>query len=93
MADMYIKCKNCGYKEVLNKQFFLKIIGGAVTGFGFWAWVSFLFAGTGFALAICVAIVAGGVALAAFSNEIVQWVSERYDCPNCGRQDWMMVKE
>ena len=92
MSDPFIVCKHCGHRETLNKTFFVKIIGGAVSGFGFWAWVSFLFAGTGFAMAICIAIVMGGVAIAAYSDEISQWVSERYDCPVCGRREWKVEK-
>lgn len=92
MATMYIKCKHCGYNETLNKRLFVKVIGTAVSGFGFWAWVSYLFAGTGFALAICIAIVTGGIAIAAFSNEIAEWVSKRYECPQCKKQNWHVVK-
>lgn len=93
MADMYIKCKNCKHKETLNKRFFVKAIGGAFAGGGFYAWVAYIFAGTGFAMAICVAIIAGGVAMAAFSDEIAEWVSKKYDCPRCKRRVWMVVKE
>ena len=57
---MKIRCKNCGYKEKVNKDLFLKVIGGAVTGGGFWAWISYLLAGTGFALPLCIAIMVGG---------------------------------
>ena len=88
---MHIRCKQCGYKEEINKRFFVKILGGAVAGFGYYAWVAYLFAGTGLALAICIAIVTGGVAIAAFSNEIAEWVSSRYDCPSCKRRDWEVV--
>jgi hypothetical protein len=91
--EMYMKCKICSHRETLDKRFFLKIVGGAVAGFGFWAWVSFLFAGTGLALPICIAIVAGGVGIAAYSNEIAEWVSARYDCPHCGARNWSVVKE
>ena len=56
---MYIRCKRCGYKETINKRFFFKILGGAVSGFGFYAWVAYIFVGTGLALPICCAIVAG----------------------------------
>ena len=90
---MVIKCSACGYKETLNKRFFVKILGGAVSGFGFWAWVAYFFAGTGLALPICVALVTGGVAIAAFSDEIAEWVSSRYDCPNCGSRDWIVRKK
>ena len=93
MAEMYLKCNCCYYKETLNKRFFVKILGGAVSGFGFYSWVAYLFAGTGFALAICVAIVTGGVAMAAFSDEIAEWVSSRYECPVCHQKDWKVVKE
>ena len=38
------------------------ILGGsAVSGFGFYSWVTYLFAGTGFALPICATLVVGGV--------------------------------
>lgn len=90
---MYIKCKNCSHKETLDKRFILKVLGGAFAGGGFWAWVAYFFAGTGFALPICIALVTGGVALAAFSNEIAVWVSSRFDCPNCNKRDWTVVSE
>ncbi len=90
---MYLKCKRCSYKETINKRFFVKVLGGGVSGFGFYAWVAYIFAGTGFALPICIAIVTGGIAIAAFSNEIAEWVSSRYECPNCKAKDWTIVEE
>ena len=90
---MLLKCKRCSYKEPINKRFFVKILGGGVAGFGFYAWVAYIFAGTGFALPICIAIVTGGIAIAAFSNEIAEWVSSRYECPNCKQKDWTIVDE
>ncbi len=90
---MFIKCENCGHKERLNKELFVKILGGTVAGFGFWAWVSFLFAGTGFALAICIAIVTGGVAIAAYSTEIAAWLSKNYNCPICNHKNWTIVEK
>lgn len=85
---MKIKCKQCGHVEKVNLQFFVKALGGGAVGFGSWAWVAYLFAGTGFAIPICIAIVAGGTALAAFSNEIVRWVRKKYPCPKCGARKW-----
>lgn len=85
---MKLVCKTCGHKETVNKKFFVKVLGGAVAGFGFWSWVAFIFAGTGFALPICVAIVTGGVAVAAFSDEIAEWASKMFPCPKCGSRDW-----
>ena len=75
---MYIKCKKCGHREEVKKELFVKIIGGAMPIGGFWAWVTYFFAGTGFALAICSAMVVGGVALLVFKDEIVEFLSERY---------------
>ena len=67
----------------------MKIIGGAMPIGGFWAWVTYLFAGTGFALAIVIAIIAGGTAMLVFKDEIVKWlVNKRYKCPKCGAVDW-----
>ncbi len=64
-----------------------------MTAGGFWAWVAFLFAGTGLALPICIAIVTGGVAIAAFSDEIAEWVGKKYPCPSCQRKKWIVLKE
>ena len=55
----YVKCKCCGYKEEANKTFFLKVMGGSFVGGGFTAWVTYFFAGTGFAFGVCVAILCG----------------------------------
>lgn len=85
---MKIKCKKCGHVETINKHFFVKALGVGAAGFGFWAWVSFLLAGTGLALPICAAIVLGGAGIAAFSNEIVEWASKKYPCPKCGAKSW-----
>ena len=87
---MQIVCKECGHSETVNKRFFVKVIGAAVTGLGYWAWVAYLFAGTGFAMPICIAIMTGGVAIAAFSDQITKWVSERYPCPRCKNKSWKM---
>lgn len=89
---LYIVCKNCGHYEEVNSRLFAKIIGGAVAGFGYWAWVSFLFAGTGLAMPICIAIMAGGVAIIAFAEQIVGWINKMYACPKCGRKVWVTAK-
>lgn len=89
---MKIRCLDCGHSEDVDLDFFVKIIGGATAGFGFWAWVSFLFAGTGFAMAICIAIIVGGGAMLAYKNEIVDWiVNKQYECTGCGGQRWAAV--
>jgi hypothetical protein len=72
-----IKCLNCGRSEEVTLDLFAKILGVATAGFGYWAWVSFLFAGTGFAMAICIAIMAGGAATLVFKDEIVDWIVNR----------------
>ena len=86
--QMYIVCKHCGHYEEINAKLFAKIIGTAVTGLGYWAWISFLFAGTGFAMPLCIAIMAGGIALVAFSDEIIEWMNKNYECPNCKHKTW-----
>lgn len=86
---MRIKCLDCGHTEEVNLDLFVKIIGGATTGFGFWAWVSFLFAGTGFAMVICIAIIVGGAAMLTYKNEIIDWlISKGFACKGCGGQKW-----
>jgi hypothetical protein len=67
---MRIKCLDCGHSEEVTVDLFVKLIGGVTAGFGFWAWTSFLFAGTGFAMAICIAIIGGGAAMLAYKDEI-----------------------
>ena len=49
---MEIKCRNCYHVETVNISFFVKIIGGALPIGGFWAWTTYLLAGTGLALPI-----------------------------------------
>ena len=89
---MRIKCRDCGFSEEVNLDLFVKILGGATAGFGFWAWTSFLFAGTGFAMAICIAIITGGAALLAYKDEIIDWIAnEGYECDSCGSQNWTAV--
>ncbi len=86
---MKIRCKKCGHFEETNLGLFVKIIGGAMPLGGFWAWVTYLFAGTGFALPIVIAIITGGVAMLVFKDEIVGWImNSGYQCPKCHAVDW-----
>ncbi len=86
---MKIKCSNCGFTEETSLDFFVKIIGGAMPLGGFWAWSVYLFAGTGFAMAIVIAIITGGTAMLIFKDEIVEWIiDKRYKCPKCGAVEW-----
>ena len=89
--DVYLRCKSCGHKELMNKEFVAKVAGIAVTAFGCKAWIGFLFAGTGFAFVICAAIVAGGVAMLAYADDIVLWFAERYECPECKARRWELI--
>jgi hypothetical protein len=87
-----IRCLDCGFSEEVNLDFFVKVLGGATAGFGFWAWTSFLFAGTGFAMAICIAIIAGGAAMLTYKDEIIDWIAnEGYECDSCGKKNWTAV--
>ena len=86
---MTIKCRKCGHTEETCLSLFVKIIGGAMPIGGFWAWVTYLLAGTGLAFPIVVAMITGGVAILIFKDEIVNWiVNSGYKCPNCGASDW-----
>lgn len=86
---MKIKCQKCGNVEETNLDFFVKLIGGALPFGGLWAWTAYLFAGTGLALPICIAIIAGGVGTLVFKDQIVNFILEKgYKCEKCGGQDW-----
>jgi uncharacterized membrane protein len=86
---MKIKCKNCGNTEKATVELFVKIIGGAMPVGGFYAWTAYLFAGTGFALPIVLAIIGGGVGILFFKDEIVKWIINRkYKCLRCGSVSW-----
>ena len=81
--------QNCGHTEKTSLGLFVKIIGGLMPIGGYYAWVVYLFAGTGFAMPIVVAIISGGTAMLAFKDEIVQWIANRgYKCASCGRASW-----
>ena len=89
---MRIKCTKCGHAETTDKDFFVSLIGGAMPIGGFWAWTTYLFAGTGFAMVIVVAIIGGGVAMLAFKEEIVEWIiNQDYKCKLCGRSNWVSL--
>lgn len=90
---VYLRCKNCQHKEIMDKDLVVKIAGVAVTAFGFKAWVGFLFAGTGFAFPICAAIFAGGLAMLTYKDKIIAWLAERYECPECHAKNWELVPE
>ena len=88
---MYLKCKKCGHKEETSMSLWSKIIGTALPAGGFYAWVTYLFAGTGFAIEIVIAMIAGGIGLLVFKNDIIKWISnKKYNCPKCGKIDWLL---
>lgn len=91
---MEIVCKSCGHTEETNKDFFVKLIGGAMPVGGYWAWTTYLFAGTGFAMGIVLAIIGGGVAMLIFKDEITEWVvSQGFKCTSCGEVSWEPMTE
>ncbi|WP_154479261.1 hypothetical protein [Helicobacter pylori] len=89
----YLKCKSCGHKEETSLKFFVRVIGAALPAGGVAAWTTYLLAGTGFALPICVAIIIGGVATLAFQDEIIEWLADKgYKCEKCGKSSFVMSK-
>ncbi|WP_212749345.1 hypothetical protein [Acinetobacter sp. CIP-A165] len=92
---MKIRCRSCGHSEPVNKELLLTVIGGAMAGAGFFAWTSFLFAGTGFAMPLCIAIVVGGPALVIkYGDQIVDFlVNKGYACKKCNDTNWMSISE
>lgn len=86
---MKIRCGKCGHCEKTTAGWFVKIIGGAMPIGGFWAWTAYLFAGTGLAMPIVLAIITGGVGVLLFKDEIVQWIVNRgHKCPKCSAVKW-----
>lgn len=86
---MKIKCRSCGHSEKTTKELIVKIIGGALPVGGFYAWVTYLLAGTGLALPIVIALIGGGIGILIFKDEIVGWISNKgYECQKCGQVDW-----
>ncbi|WCB33988.1 hypothetical protein [Helicobacter pylori] len=81
----YLKCKSCGHKEKTSLKFFVRVIGATLPAGGAATWTTYLFAGTGFALPICAAIITRGVAILAFQDEIIEWLADKgYRCEKCG---------
>ena len=86
--ELFIRCDNCGYTAKVTKELFAKILGATTVFLGYKAWVGFLFAGTGFAMAICIAICFGGIGLLAYGKEVVEWLNKKYPCPQCQAKTW-----
>ena len=91
MAKTQIQCNKCGRKEELNARFVAKAAGITLSGFGVWAWPTYFFAGTGLAAPICLALIVGGTSILAFSEQIGEWISKRYECPDCKSKDWFVT--
>ncbi|UOR60289.1 hypothetical protein [Helicobacter pylori] len=66
-------------------KFFVRVIGAALPAGGVATWTTYLLAGTGFALPLCIAIITRGVATLAFQDEIIEWLADKgYKCEKCG---------
>lgn len=90
-GNIKITCRNCQHKETVNLGLIVKIIGGALPIGGFWAWTTYLLAGTGLALPIVMAMIGGGIGMLLFKDNIVKWILEKkYKCPECGNIDWQV---
>tara|TARA_Y100000590_G_scaffold467623_1_gene647152 strand:+ start:704 stop:970 length:267 start_codon:yes stop_codon:yes gene_type:complete len=86
---MKITCNNCGNTQETDLGFFVQVIGGALPFGGYWAWVTYLFAGTGLAMPIVIAIIGGGVSMLIFKDQIVEWIMDNnYTCSSCGECSW-----
>ena len=91
---MKIECKKCGNQQEVNAKFIVTLIGAAMPIGGFWAQVTFFFAGTGLALPICIALVVGGSAMLAFKDQITNFIIKQgYKCPKCGCEEWKPLDE
>ncbi|GHQ07357.1 hypothetical protein JP0057_04310 [Helicobacter pylori] len=89
----YLKCKSCRHKEETSLKFFVRVIGATLPAGGFYVWVEYLLAGTGFALALCIAIITRGVAILAFQDEIIEWLADKgYRCEKFGKSSFVMSK-
>ena len=56
---------------------------------GGWAWTTYLLAGTGFALPIVIAMIAGGTGMLIYKDKIVEWLTNKnYKCSKCGGIGW-----
>ncbi|WP_293738668.1 hypothetical protein [uncultured Parasutterella sp.] len=89
MAKTFIKCKNCGHEEELTRGALRKFItgsAGAIMG-GKAAYASYLFAGSGIASPLCIAIDVGGVCLALLPG-LRNLLARIKPCPECGFKDW-----
>ena len=84
--SMKIQCRDRNCKEEVNLRLFVKIICGAAVGDGIWVWVAYLFAGTGFVLPLCIAIITSDAAMLIFKDEIVKWLKGMYPFPKCGKE-------
>ena len=89
----HIKCKICDFEKKAKSKALIKIAGIALIIFGFWAWISFLFAGSGEAFLICVAIMGVGVILLTFTDFIQKWYSTKNECPKCEKKEWDFIKK
>jgi len=89
---VFLRCKKCGYQEEANMDLWLKIIGGTLPAGGMTAWVTYFFAGTGLALPICAAMIAGGIGILIYKNQILKWISSNYKCPKCNKSNWELVE-
>lgn len=88
MAKTFIKCKNCGHEEQITGGILRKMVmGGALFKGGTAAWSSYLFAGSGIAYPLCVAIGVGGVCLAVIPG-LRHLLARLKPCPECGFKDW-----
>lgn len=89
MAKTFIKCKNCGHEEQITSGVIRKMVmgGGAMLKGGMSAWTGYLFAGSGIAYPLCVAIGVGGVCLALIPG-LRNLLAIAKPCPECGFKDW-----
>lgn len=87
-------CKHCKHREPVNLDLgkkFLKGAGVALSAAGPLAWVTYFFAGTGFAAPLCIAMLTVGVVSAAFADEIVKVASKYLTCEKCKHKDWKLI--